>query len=873
MIEIKIKDFVSNDAQANKIITEFSSNKMVIKGDTGIGGTTSILNVKDQNIIIISPLTGMIQGKELNRVDHQMFIYQFSVDNFNTYERGLNMGLKIILNTTPEQIIELKKNNPRLFARIMTIPFFVDEFQIYSESEYRTSLNEFYNILFNEHTAHTTLSTATPVYKNLDIPQTFQDDMEVYLIKRIEERKKHITITNINNYWNFVKENCDKGIKVVLHTNDERKIKNLLNTDNLPYTVQCLTGPTLSAKLSQYKSKTLKELNDIEMSRINPDAHVYVLSTKYQIGFDFPFDCAVGIISDQISLVDNKTTNEIVQAYGRCRGNVLAAQLFYRTTGTPDTTIKASEKEISMIDMDDTYLTKIQPHIKAINQRLTYNKKNIITTLTGYGFTTSTDDFDGDVTGNTVDIQTKLTNLINQDEEIQHKQFKLVVEHIKGDDEDYNGFNEKALLLWATALLAGRTQSSYLINQEGRRYDRILARAKNFIDVNDLAYPDKMSEIDKITKYRVADTQIKQAIIDGALCKEFIKGETSYTQATRITADNLFVKAKQVINSLWAIQKVADMNLEAEAERMLNGFAIISEELIEDYFTGIEKELGVDARSLFISKDYTKLKEIDEKSFHKVKFGVPLKNTLRNIVTKLKEYDYTTDEQNQLMAKFESIKKSLIDNKKGIYSTVKMNTYSINAQIDRHKFYVLSMLSLQCAGHTYGFKSTKIDNRDFNTATKTTRQLRGYVPYQLIQIDIKSAFPTFIDEMLDTNIGQDVYNNIVDAEKIDRANAKVKFNSMLNDARKQKSVVKAFYINCGYATDKAENLANITTKEKGSFYRTMTVIEERVVNQYKYLNRLQNPIRLHDALLVYNTPNHHNLDDTMGIYNFEIKEL
>jgi hypothetical protein len=72
---IKIKDFVSNDNSANKLITTFDSNKYIIKGDTGIGGTSAILNITDQNVIIISPLTGMIAGKEDKRESHQMFIY------------------------------------------------------------------------------------------------------------------------------------------------------------------------------------------------------------------------------------------------------------------------------------------------------------------------------------------------------------------------------------------------------------------------------------------------------------------------------------------------------------------------------------------------------------------------------------------------------------------------------------------------------------------------------------------------------------------------------------------------------------------------------------------------------------------------------
>src|SRR6478609_1474196 len=99
---IKIQDFDSNHDYANYKVTNFDNNKLVIKGDTGIGGTSAILNITDKNIIIISPISGMIAGKEKERESHQMFIYQGSRDRWNHYENDLRAGHNIILNTTPE---------------------------------------------------------------------------------------------------------------------------------------------------------------------------------------------------------------------------------------------------------------------------------------------------------------------------------------------------------------------------------------------------------------------------------------------------------------------------------------------------------------------------------------------------------------------------------------------------------------------------------------------------------------------------------------------------------------------------------------------------------------------------------------------------
>src|SRR6478609_5023922 len=95
---IKIPDYVSNHSYANSIITNFDNNKLVIKGDTGVGGTSAILNITDKNVIIISPLSGMIAGKEIVRQSHQMFIYKGSKDRWSNYEHELRVGNKIILN-------------------------------------------------------------------------------------------------------------------------------------------------------------------------------------------------------------------------------------------------------------------------------------------------------------------------------------------------------------------------------------------------------------------------------------------------------------------------------------------------------------------------------------------------------------------------------------------------------------------------------------------------------------------------------------------------------------------------------------------------------------------------------------------------------
>lgn len=875
MYTIKIKSHVSNDTHANGIITDFTNNKLIIKGDTGIGGTTAVLNITDQTIIIISPISGMIMGKEKVRQSHQMFIYQDSKDRWHHFESELRRGNNVVLNTTPEQIIEVKKNNNSLYDKIMQIPFFVDESQVYAESDYRASMSVFYDILFNEHKANFTLSTATPTHKNLDVPKHILKDMDIYKIERVVKRVKKISISPLNNYWNFIKSNCDKGNKVVLFTNDLKKIQNVLNEDNLGYKTQILVGDTLAVKTSGVKTKSYEEYDNIVKAKIDETADVYILSTKYQIGFDLDFDASIGIIMDEFSMVDCYNVNQVNQSYGRVRGTVLEAQIFYMCSNPNNININQLENQINQIDFDKGYLKKIQPLINEINHALSYPKANLINSLNDYGFYVIDEDTQGNVVATSVNFQIKYRNLINQDVYIIKKELEKVYSNIKGDDTNFNGFGKKDLLLWATAYMAVETQSEYLLNATADRYERLLTTAKTFIDVNDLANPDKMSEMDKITKFRVSKTQMDIAIKNGALCQLKEDEKMDFGLVFSYNWNDAYFKAKQIINSLYVIQMVEKGQYSEETNRIVYGFSVVSECILNDYIKALSTESNQDVKALIENDNKEALDKLT-KEYSKSLIGKRVfNNTNRAIAKQLSKLDgYSQSEVNQIMDKAEKIKNSLLACKHGIRNTVKMNTYSIAKQVERHNYYILSLLSLSCAGHMFGFKTTSIDNRVFNTATKTTRQLRGYTPYQLIQCDIKSAFASFLDTLVGSNIAQDVYSNLEKKYKIERSDAKTWFNMMLNDNKRSAHEAKKFFKACGYTKDQVSKIIELTLKEKGSFYKTMTKMEDNLIEEFKYINRLDyTAVRLHDAIIIYNTPEFQNLTPVIGNYEFNIKVI
>lgn len=878
---IKIIDFVSNDTEANKILTTFDSNKFIIKGDTGIGGTSAILNITDQNVIIISPLTGMIVGKEDKRKSHQMFIYNESKDSWSHYDKQISLNNKIILNTTPEQIIELKKNNRDLFDRVMNIPFFIDEFQIYSESDYRESMPVFYNILFTEHRGKYILSTATPTYEHLDIPTHIQNEMEFHKIEHKIPRDKPISIASLNNYWNFIKSNCADGNKLVLFTNDYNRIKNFLDEKSIgPYKVQLLVGNKLATKTSGVKSKTQEEYNYLLKSQIDSEADIYILSTKYLIGFDLDFDASVAIIMDENSAVDCFNANQIIQAYGRIRAKVIDAKIFCKSKfidyNTKD--ITSLGDIIKNTNFDEKYLKKIQPLINKINHIQSYPAKSLKHTLENYGFNVTIEDTKMDEHISTVvNFEKKYQNLINQEFSetfILREELKIIVNNIKGDDLIFSGYGKRDLLLWSTAFMALECKSEYLLKADAQRYDRLLKTSKTFIDVNDEAYPGLVTELDKITKYRVSKHMKEIAKKNGAIMN--FKLTEVYNNIVMFNRwSSTYQLAKQIINSLYVIYLVDNEEYSEETKRIVNAFSVASKSIIEDYITSLSSISNTDIKQLMTKGDNQKLDKIKSDWCHKLKKTETFNNTNRNIIRILNKYEgYTQSEINQVFDKADSMKRSLLSCKNGIKNTIQMNTYSLDNQKKRHSNYILSLLSLNCAGHMHGFKSVRVDNRIFNTVTKTTRQLRGYTPYEINEFDINSAYPSFVDKIVDSSIAKEVYNNVMAQNNIERNKAKKLYNMMLNDHTREPSRAKAFFKSCGYSVEQVTKIMNLTLKERGSFYKKMTEMEDQLIYDFKTHNRLDNNvIRLHDAILVYNLPQYRNLVTNYGPYTFEQKTL
>jgi hypothetical protein len=163
---------------------------------------------------------------------------------------------------------------------------------------------------------------------------------------------------------------------------------------------------------------------------------------------------------------------------------------------------------------------------------------------------------------------------------------------------------------------------------------------------------------------------------------------------------------------------------------------------------------------------------------------------------------------------------------------------------------ILFLVCKELQVSTKHFNISVIDNREYNPLPKTSRQLRPLAPFKLIECDIKSAFPTFLDIETGANLKDYVYNNLMQSKGITRGEAKILFNTVCNSGKyNSKEYTKTFFLACGYTLEQCDMLLILTHNPKRKFISFMTEYECLAIQHFTVMNNLFNWVRLHDALI------------------------
>ena len=186
---------------------------------------------------------------------------------------------------------------------------------------------------------------------------------------------------------------------------------------------------------------------------------------------------------------------------------------------------------------------------------------------------------------------------------------------------------------------------------------------------------------------------------------------------------------------------------------------------------------------------------------------------------------------------------------------------------EQYKCYVLFMM-LKIYGHYKSdydvlFNVKKETNREYNPLTNIPSVIRGDLPFNVKEYDIKRAFPTFIDIELNIDRKEDVYS-LID---------KRKFNSLLNihkETNNAKIDLIRKELECVYGARVNEVITDDRFNNKGQMFKDLVKYEDKAIKDFIKENKLENFIRLHDGLFVADNINCNVLK--FGKIEFSIKE-
>lgn len=817
---IKFLDYVGNDEKANAILTDFSHNKFIGK-NTGAGLTTGGYNYTGGNLIIISPnivhITDKINGeydsdKQLGIYGETKNLWQVAMDYYEVvyYEKQ-----NLIINCTPNQITWLYLYRKDIFDKIIKIPVLVDEIHAFTQDAvFRPEMGFCMELVYKKWEAKMILTTATPIYGGYDIP--LEIDIKYYNFQRYDEPVKLLKYSSTkDDAYDFVYNEYNNKNKIAVFTNNINYHKSFSDLDT-----KNGTGDALRVKLAPFKGDASREELSFD------DCDLIVFSSSYFAGFDINHECSICIISEQNNDAYKININNLVQAYGRCRTTVQNA-LYVNITSPQsgdNTYVPTSEEQVNtsltMFKEDFSYFSSVADRASAyhevnqhecitpsldvnraylfnkalntMNDYQQYNKDVFIERLKDYNFEVT--DY---VTTNTLVskktstvFSERLLNLMDIDEHQLLKDYEKIKSNIKNKSTNKGSFNSNLAMEYLSAYLLKVSDASLLI--EKLQASKKVKRKDIFVSINLLLRVN-------------TDTQHYMEQLS----------EQAEKNAIRLYAND---KVKEILENRTYLTN--------DWQLLYGNYRTTNEKLPVEY----EREMKI-----IIAAN-------DEILYRKYQSKPQRKRDVLNAILRRVERVFeplSTTEKELVKAIIKKFYKHLNEGK---------DIYKVTSKSLRDKM-VNNNLFLLTEGQG-NHRTILKKNREYNAMTQLSKIFRKAIPLRYLSIDITSAHPQILDLILGTNIGMEVYGNLMESMGISRQEAKRFFNMILNNYKFTVAQAQKIYLDSGYDNDNALKLAKMTAKvPKGSFYVKMTEHEKNIIEKYRRIL----PVtchRFHDALIV-----------------------
>jgi hypothetical protein len=806
---------------AKDVLLDFSNNSYLIKGSTGIGATTALLNYKEGNVLIISPNVGMIKGKEGGNYhsDKQLFIYSDSENNWKEVSIYLDeialAKQNLIINTTPNQILKIKSMNPPLYEQLIKMPVFVDEIHAFALNiSYREKLGEFMELVYNEWKAVFKLSTATPIFNHIDIPK--DKNIQIYNLERENETPKPIRLSSSYRHAKeFVYNEHKKRRLVVVFTNNINLHKSFRDLR-----VANLVGKNLKLKLTPYGR------GNVDVNLNYSDYDVIIISSSYFAGFDLKADCSICIVSEQQCDAYKINIPNFVQAYGRCRKNIHNS-LYINVTAKKDKNYKpiVYPKTIDEVNHSiNSFISKLsalQSEVENVSFR--YELRN------SYYITPS-------LYVNRLSLLNDTIIKVNDYHQYNNDVLRKILEEYNFIISDYEPTDEKSKI--EKRITFKEKMSNLMMLSNDQLYKYYLDIKLGLKSKGDGAFTSNLA-LEYLTAYLLKQTN------DSNILDKFNNKIVKVNEFYKCV--DLFLRSN--VNTDYYFEQLTQKQLEACNGRYKN-----------DITTEILKELSwmTDDWQMLYAIYRVKNQELPEAvlrviKLHEEAYNLELyqqfqddkkhrvRDTMRAIISNLKTLKVTLDvsEKEWLKERIKSMYRD-IDKGKRVYSITKESL----------KKEVINCIGFLLTSGSGNHKSKEIKNREYNGLTHLPKGLRCMIPLKYLSIDLDSANAQIVDDILGSNIGLSVYDNLISNLEITRNQAKTQYNKTLNRHYLSLEEAKSFYMDCGYSNVKALWLARKTTNvKKGEFYELLTAVEKRLINNYREILSVES-FRFHDALIV-----------------------
>lgn len=820
--------------KAKEVFTDFSESQLVVKSETGIGGTTSVLNYTGGNVILVVPLVSILESKmkpkEPYESQRQFFVY-FSdegiADDWKQVRQAFQEDVKnAIIICTPDNLVKAKDSFPDLYNdHLKKTPIFLDEFHTYIiDRNYRSKLGRISALIYNEWETSITMSTATPNYRLFDIPEYLQ--LKKKLVYPINRPKKPLKISGqYQDAKKFIMEECENGNKVAVFTN----LANIHKHDFSPYKVRHLFGNSLERKAAK---KGIRKA-DTEAEDFY-DADIFIHSSAYFVGYDFRADASVCIISDQKNSAHTISLQNFIQAYGRCREQIINA-LFVNITssiklGIWDYKIAASQKELDV---------KVDKFVKKTSK----------------------------VKGNVLEVLRAFPNLFKKEEYTIDHYYDLTVEGSKINEAvvNYQLFHSETV----EEYLESR---NFELSEYYSEYQIRKPKAKYNFRTTYLHYLQE-DEHFLVGMYEDSKVNIRYGG-DGANSWEesfeFLTGILLKELQPEILIKKLStgVNKRDFHSYLYKFLRVNFPDLEYSYH--LNGTQLENWRGIYQFnFQGSIDKKYLREWFIFYTMYQLKIFKNEPKNAEHLPRTIAREVAFYDTVSSSDIYEeHLEDRKNRNNLAEREIHTRLDDRNLSVQNDLeKLEVLKIKKEIFRHfdkkKGYkdkysrdtlintmrnVLIYLVNKGQGH---FAQKQIDSRTYGPITNLPRRLRQIIPLKYVEVDVSYANAQFIDKLIRSDIAQDIYNNIMHHYNFSRDEAKVLYNYVLNAWYIHKNQIQEMLSSFGYNQEEVEKLSPmVSTKNSGDFFRKVTAKEKELIDDYMdYLNQIE-AHRLHDCVVI-----------------------